>query len=101
MGFTEEHKKFMLKSYFRNGHGATVCKAQTTFNYLREFYDNRLISSHTDPIYPLRLSDLTPLDYILLENTIFEQPVHTVDDLKERIDQEYASVSLEVLIRVF
>ncbi|RZC41920.1 hypothetical protein BDFB_015142, partial [Asbolus verrucosus] len=73
-------------------------------NYLREFYDDRLISSYTDHIYPSRSPDLTPLDYFLfptLKNTIFKQPVHTIDDLKERISQECASVSPEVLIRVF
>ncbi|RZC41715.1 hypothetical protein BDFB_013579, partial [Asbolus verrucosus] len=39
MGFTEEHKKFMLESYFRNGQqvdGEWIYEAQPCFREFRE-----------------------------------------------------------------
>jgi hypothetical protein len=55
-----------------------------TLRYLRQFFDDSLINRDVWPA-------LTPLDYYLfphLKNTIFKQPVHTIDDLKSRIKEE-------------
>ena len=42
----------------------------------------------TQHIYPPRSPDLTPLDYfffLILKNTIFEQPVDPIEDLKVKM----------------
>jgi hypothetical protein len=62
--------------------------------YLRQFFDDRLISRD---LWPARTPDLTPLDYYLfphLKNTAFKEPVHTIDDLKIRIREEYQRATL-------
>ncbi|RZC42117.1 hypothetical protein BDFB_014866, partial [Asbolus verrucosus] len=50
MGFTEEHKKFMLESYFRNGQqvdGEWIYEAQPCFREFREkFPDVAVIESN-------------------------------------------------------
>jgi hypothetical protein len=51
--------------YFRQD-GATARTAPIMLNYIRTFYDDRLINSRTDHVCPLRSPDLTPLDYFLL-----------------------------------
>jgi hypothetical protein len=74
-----------------------------TLNYLRECYDCRLISSHTDHIYPPRSPHLMLLDHFLFpteKNIIFKQAIHTIDDSKLRIRRECGNLSTEVLSRV-
>jgi hypothetical protein len=55
-----------------------------TLRYLRQFFDDSLINRDVWPA-------LTPLDYYLfphLKNTIFKEPVHTIDYLKIRIKED-------------
>ena len=76
----------LQNGYFQHD-GATAHTAQK-FQVPKEFYDDRLISSHTDNLYPPRSPDLTPLDYFLfltVKNTIFKESVDAIEDLKVRI----------------
>ncbi|CAH1382740.1 unnamed protein product, partial [Tenebrio molitor] len=66
--------------------------------YLRQFFDDRLISQD---LLTAKSPDLTPLDYYLfshLKNTIFKEPVHTIDDMKIRIREKLERVTLETYI---
>lgn len=75
--------------------------ARTTMEFLRQFYDERLISQDR---YPPRSCDLTVLDYFLfplLKNTIFKTPVHTLEDLQQRIVEECNKITPNLLQKVF
>jgi hypothetical protein len=74
------HNDELTDMYFHQD-GATAHTARETLRYLRQFFD-----------------DLTPLDYYLfshLKNTIFKEPVHTIDDMKIRIREKLERVTLE------
>jgi hypothetical protein len=76
----------LAHGYFQQD-GSTVHTTWETLGYLRHFED-RLISRD---LWPARSPDLMPLDYYLfpyLKNTVFEEPVHTIDDLKIRIKEK-------------
>jgi hypothetical protein len=69
--------------------GATAHTVRETLRYLRQFFDDRLISQD---LLTAKSPDLTPLDYYLfshLKNTIFKEPVHTIDDMKIKIRASY------------
>jgi hypothetical protein len=73
------------QGYFQQD-GATP---RETLRYLRQFFDDRLISRNLWPA-------LTPLDYHLfphLKNTIFKEVVHTIDDLKSRVKEDCERVT--------
>lgn len=75
--------------------------ARETLNYLREFFDDRIISVDR---FPPRSCDLTPLDYFLfpyLKNSIFINPVHTIDDLRNNIVRQCELVDGFILHKVF
>jgi hypothetical protein len=74
----------LAQGYFQQD-GAT---ARETLRYLRQFFDDRLINRDL-------WTALTPLDYCLfhLKNTIFNEAVHTIDDLKIRIKEECERVT--------
>jgi hypothetical protein len=94
------HDDELTHGYFQQD-GATAHTARETLRYLRQFFGDRLISRD---LWPARSPDLTPLDYYLfphLKNTIFKEPVHTIDDLKIRIREECERVTPETLVRVF
>jgi hypothetical protein len=77
------HDDEVADGYFQQD-GATAYTARETLHYLRQFFDDGLINRD---LWPAR----TPLDYYLfphLKNTVFKEPVHTIDDLKIRIREE-------------
>lgn len=94
------HDDELNYGYFQQD-GATAHTARETIAYLQQFYDNRIISKD---LWPPRSPDLTPLDYFLfphLKNTIFKEPIHTIEDLKTRITEECNRITPETLARVF
>lgn len=94
------HDDELHNGYFQQDN-ARPHVARVTMEYLRQFYDERLIS---DGRYPPRSCDLSPLDYFLfplLKNTIFKNPVQTLDVLQERIVENCLAVTPDLLIKVF
>lgn len=95
----------MLDDELQFGHfqqdGATPHTAGETLRYLREFYDDRLISRG---LWPARSPDLTPLDYYLfgrIKNNIFKNPLHTLDELQVAIRHEIEIITPNELQNVF
>jgi hypothetical protein len=76
----------LAQGYFQQDEPRTT--ARETLRYLRQFFDDRLINRDL-------WTALTPLDYCLfhLKNTIFNEAVHTIDDLKIRIKEECERVT--------
>ena len=89
--------------YFQQD-GATAHTTAETINYLRNFFDDRLISFRTDIEFPTRLPCLTVMDYFIfphLKNNIFKTPVKNLEQLQERIIQECGNISPEMLVNAF
>lgn len=84
--------------------GATAHTTPATLNYLREFYDDRLISLRCIPEYPPRSPDLTILDFFIfphLKNRVFKNPIQTLPELRNRIAEECALITPPMLQNAF
>jgi hypothetical protein len=84
----------LARGYFQQDE-ATAYTARETLRYLQEFFDDRLICRE---LWRARTPDLTPLDYYLfshVKNTAFKALVHTIDDFKIKIGEEYERVCIE------
>jgi hypothetical protein len=94
--FTEElHDDELAEGYFQQD-GARVHTTVANMNFLREFYDERLISINAAIRWPPRSCDLTPCDFFLwphLKNSIFRQPVDNLDQLQERIAEKIREIN--------
>jgi hypothetical protein len=91
------HNDELTDMYFHQD-GATAHTVRETLRYLRQFFDDRLISQD---LRAARSPDLTPIDYYLfshLKNTIFKEPIHTIDDMKIRITEKLERVTIETYI---
>lgn len=98
--FNELHDDELHNGYFQQD-GATAHTANTTLEFLREFYDDRVISRG---LWPPRSPDLTPLDYYLfgaLKNSIYVNRLHTVDEVKNAITNKLANITENELHNVF
>jgi hypothetical protein len=81
--------------YFQQD-GVTRHSAKTTIAMLREFFDNRLISRNTANIWSPRSCDLTSADFFLwphLKNSIYQTPVHDLQELKLRITEKVNKIN--------
>lgn len=94
------HDDELQTGYFQQD-SARPHVAHANLNYLREFFDDRLISKD---LYPPRSCDLTPLDYFVfpyLKNNVFRNQVHTIDDLKDNIQRQCDNINADMLVNVF
>lgn len=99
--FIEQLMDDELRDGFFQQDGATAHTAQETMTYLRQFFDDRLISRGR---WPARSPDLTPLDYFLfghLKNRVYRNRPQNIDDLKQAIEDEINNVTPAILINVF
>ena len=68
--------------------GATCHTAEATLDVLRSVFEDRIISRRADVVWPLRSSDLTPLDYYLwgaVKDKCYADKPETSDVLKDNI----------------
>lgn len=94
------HDDELEHGYFQQD-GATAHTAAETITFLQQYFDNRLISRGR---YPARSPDLTVLDCYLfprLKNKIYRNRLHTLDELKEAIEQEIRGITEQELQAVF
>ncbi|XKL67915.1 hypothetical protein PGB90_003406 [Kerria lacca] len=74
---------------------------RTTMEFLRQFFDNRLISKG---LWPPRSFDPTSLDFFLwgtLKNNVFQIPPSNLKKLKERIKKEIGNITEQTFQKVF
>ncbi|RZC37269.1 hypothetical protein BDFB_015277, partial [Asbolus verrucosus] len=84
-------------SYFQQN-SATAHTTLDTIAFLREFFDDRLISLHTQ-IEPRSLC-LTVIDYFVfpyLKNSIFRTLINNLQEFQQRIVEECATIMTEML----
>jgi len=76
--------------------GAT---ARRSLRVLREMFPGRLITLRGDVEWPARSPDLSPCDvflWVYLKEKVFEHRPRSLEDLKERIQQEIDSIPPEL-----
>lgn len=93
--FDELHEDELQIAYFQQD-GATAHTSHETLNMIREVFGNRIISRNTPIPYPPRSCDLTPCDFFLwpyIKNSIFQQPIHNLDELRQRISEKINEIN--------
>ena len=97
------HDDELQYGYFQQD-GATAHTTLENIAFLREFFDDRLISLHTEIEFPPRSPCLTIMDYFVfpyLKNKIFATPIHNLKELQQRIVQQCATITPEMLQNAF
>lgn len=97
------HEDELQQGYFQQD-GATAHTAQETLNYLREFFDDRIISLRSNPEFPPRSPGLTILDYFIfpyLKNNVYKTPINNIEELQNRITEQCANITPQILINAF
>nr|XP_008198792.1 PREDICTED: uncharacterized protein LOC103314449 [Tribolium castaneum] len=94
--FIEElHDDELREGLFQQDGATAHCTAET-LDFLRTFFDDRIISRNTANDYPPRSCDLTPCDFYLwprIKNSIFVTPIPTIDELRRRIQQKINEIN--------
>jgi len=83
--------------------GVTAHTARRSLRVLREMFRGRLFSLGGDMEWPARSPDLSPCDSFLwgyLKEKVFKHRPRSLEDLKERIQQEIDSIPPELTRRV-
>jgi hypothetical protein len=86
--------------YFQHDN-ASAHTAYATRQYIEEFYADQVIGYGK---WPPRSPDLTPLDYFLfgyLKNTIYQNRLHTIEELKQAIRVAINNIIVDQLANVF
>jgi hypothetical protein len=94
------HDDELARGYLQQD-GATAHTARATIEYLRQFYDERIVSQG---LWPARSPDLTPPDYFLfghVKNNVYKNRLHNLDELQQAIRQEIQNITQEQLQHVF
>ena len=104
--FFEELRDDELRFGYFQQDGATPHTINETLNLIREFFDRRIISRHTQKPYLSRSLDTTLCDFFLwpyLKNSIFQRPIHNLDELRHRIVEKIEEINDQpnMLINVF
>ena len=74
--------------------------AEATFDVLRLFCEDRIISRRADVVLPLRSCDLTPLDYYLwgeVKDKYYADKPETINALKDNIPEAIAEIQLHII----
>lgn len=83
--------------------GATCHTAEATLDVLRPVFEDRIISSRADVVWPPRSCDLTPLDYYLwgaLKDECYADKPETIDALKDNIREAIGEIQLHTIDNV-
>lgn len=102
------HDDELQNAYFQQDGAPCHCTAES-LDYLREFFDERIISRNNEIAWPTRSCDLTPCDFFLwpyLKNNIFRTPILNLNDMQQRIEQKCMEINnnpvmLQNIIRNF
>lgn len=81
--------------------GAKAHTAVSSIDFLREFFEDRIISTGR---WPPRSPDLTPCDYFLwghLKNKVYRNKPQTLDELRTEIETQINEITPEMLEHVF
>ena len=77
--------------------------AEATFDVLRPVFENCIISSRANDVWPPRNCDLTPLDYYLwdtVKDKCYSEKPETIDALKNNIREAISEIQLHTIDNV-
>ena len=80
--------------------GATAHTVKSTMQFLRNFFDDRIISRD---LWPRRSPDLSPPDFYLwdfLKDNVSSNNPHTLDELKQNIEDCISNITAATLKKV-
>ena len=80
--------------------GATCYTAEATLDVLRPVFEDRIISSRANVLWPPRCCDLTPLDYYLwgaVKDKCYADKPETIDALKDNILEAIGEIQLHAM----
>ena len=83
--------------------GATCHTAEATFDVLRPVFEDWIISSRADVVWPPRSSDFTQLDYYLwgaVKDKCYSDKPETIDALKDNIREAIGEIHLHTIDNV-
>ena len=83
--------------------GATWHTAEATLDVWRPVFQDRIISSRADVMWPPRSCDLTPLEYYLwgaVKDKCYADKPETIDALKEHIREAIGEIQLHTIDNV-
>ena len=83
--------------------GATCHTAEATLDVLRPVFEDRIISSRTNVVWPTRCCGLTPLDYYLwgaVKDKCYADKPETIDALKDNILAAIGEIQLHTIDNV-
>ena len=83
--------------------GATCHTAEAALGVLRSVFEDRIISSRADVVWPPRSCDLTPLDYYLwdaVKDKCYTDKPGTIDALKDNISEVIGEIQLHTIDNV-
>jgi len=83
--------------------GATSRTARVSINAIQQIFGNRIISKNGDIHWNPRSRDLSICDFFLwgyLKSKVYARKPRNIDELKNKIKEEIASIPLEVINRV-
>ena len=79
---------------------ATCHTAKATLDVLRPVFEDRIISSRADVVWPPPSCDLTPLDYYLwgaVKDKYYADKPETIDALKHNIREAIGEMCLKIV----
>lgn len=94
--FINQLDDYELQNAYFQQDGATPHTTNATIQYLQQFFDDRIISRHTDHPFPTRSCDLNICDIFAwpyMKNNIFATPVNNLEELRERITQKCQEIN--------
>ncbi|XP_008189644.1 uncharacterized protein LOC100569743 [Acyrthosiphon pisum] len=83
--------------------GPTSHTARVSINAIQQIFGNRIISKNGDIHWPPRSPDSSICDFFLwgyLKSKVYARKPRNIDELKNKIKEEIASIPLEVIHRV-
>ena len=83
--------------------GATCLTAEAALYVLRPVFEDRIISRSTDVVWPLRICDLSPLDYYLwgaVKDRCYADKLETIDALKDNIREANGEIQVHTIDNV-
>ena len=98
-----ERRNYRINEVWFQQDAATAHTARSTMDFLRSIFPGKVISRFGDVPWPARSPDLTSPDFFLwgyLKEKVYASPIHSIDELKERIREEVRNVSQETLQHV-
>ena len=101
--FTKIEEEEDIANIWFQQDGATCHTAEATLDILRPAFEDRIISSRADVVWPPRCCNLTPLHYYLwgaVKDKCYADKPETIDALNDDIRKAFDEIQLHTIDNV-